>query len=84
MCNYNTIPGDTASAFNPSGIRLGTPAVTTRGMKEEQMVQIAEFINKVAENIDDDLVIEQVGKEVLLLCSQFRVPEHFIIPGKDI
>ena len=83
VANYNTVPGDTASAFNPSGIRMGTPAVTTRGMKEDQMEIIAHFINKVTTNIDNESVIEEVGKEVLLLCSQFRVPEHFIIPGKD-
>ncbi len=83
VTNYNTVPGDTAPAFNPSGIRLGTPAVTTRGMKEYQMELIAGFINKVADNIDNEAVIEEVGKEVLLLCSMFRVPEHFIIPGKE-
>jgi glycine/serine hydroxymethyltransferase len=52
-------------------------------MKEDQARQIAEFINKVAENIDNESVIEQVAKEVLLMCSQFPVPEHFIIPNKD-
>ncbi|MFH0975602.1 MAG: serine hydroxymethyltransferase [Spirochaetota bacterium] len=83
VTNYNTVPGDTATAFNPSGIRLGTPAVTTRGMKEDQMDFIAQFISKVADNVDNEKVIEEVGKEVLLLCSQFRVPEHFHIPGVD-
>ena len=79
VTNYNTIPNDPAPPFNPSGLRIGTPAVTTRGMKEEQAAQIAAFINKVAQNIDNESVIEEVGKEVLLLCSQFPVPEHFII-----
>jgi glycine hydroxymethyltransferase len=83
VANYNTVPGDNASAFNPSGLRVGTPAVTTRGMKEDQMDLIAQFINKIADNIDNESVIEETGKEVLLLCSKFRVPEHFIIPGKD-
>ncbi len=81
--NYNTVPGDTAPAFNPSGLRIGTPAVTTRGMKEDQMDIIAALINKVADNIDNESVIAEVGKEALLLCSQYRVPEHFIIAGKD-
>ena len=80
--NYNNIPGDTAPPGNPSGLRVGTPAVTTRGMKEEQMEQIADFINKVAVNIDNESAIEAVGRDVLLLCSQFPVPEHFILPGK--
>jgi glycine/serine hydroxymethyltransferase len=52
-------------------------------MKEEQARQIATFINKVAENIDNETAIEEVGKEVLLLCSQFTVPEHFIIPNNN-
>lgn len=83
VTNYNTIPGDPAPPFNPSGLRLGTPAITTRGMKESEARQIADFIHRVAENIDKESVIEEVGKEVLLLCSQFPVPEHFIIPSKN-
>ena len=71
------------SPANPSGLRMGTPSVTTRGMKEEQMHQIAGLINKVVDNIDNESVIETVGKEVLFLSSQFPVPEHFIIPNKD-
>jgi glycine hydroxymethyltransferase len=78
VTNYNTIPNDPAPPSNPSGIRIGTPAVTTRGMKEDQMDKIAEFINRVASNIDNESVIEEVSKEALLLCSQFPVPEHFI------
>jgi len=83
VTNYNTVPDDPAPPFNPSGLRIGTPAPTTRGMKQAEMEQIAYLINKVTENIDDDAVIEDVGKEVLLLCSQFPVPDHFIIPPKN-
>jgi glycine hydroxymethyltransferase len=83
VTNYNTIPGDPAPPKSPNGLRIGTPAITTRGFKQEQAKQIAGFINKVAENIDDESVIEEVGKEVLLLCSQFPVPDHFIIPNKN-
>ncbi|MHC4647851.1 MAG: serine hydroxymethyltransferase [Planctomycetota bacterium] len=83
VTNYNTIPNDPAPPANPSGLRLGTPAMTTRGMKEEQAEQIAGFINRVVDNIENESVIEQVGKEALLLCSQFSVPEHFIIPNKS-
>jgi len=83
VTNYNTVPGDTAPPFNPSGLRLGTPAITTRGMKESEAQQIAAFIHRVAENIDKESMIEEVGKEVLLLCSQFPVPEHFIIPSRN-
>jgi glycine hydroxymethyltransferase len=83
VTNYNTIPGDPAPPMNPNGLRIGTPAITTRGFKQGQAKQIADFIKTVAENIDNESVIEQVGKEVLLLCSQFPVPEHFIIPNNN-
>ena len=83
VTNYNTVPGDTAPPLNPSGLRLGTPAITTRGMKEPEAQQIAAFIHRVAENIDKESVIEEVSKEALLLCSQFPVPEHFIIPNRN-
>lgn len=83
VTNHNTVPGDPAPPFNPSGLRLGTPAITTRGMKEAEAEQIATFIHAVAENIDNDAGIEEIGKEVLLLCSRFPVPEHFIIPPKN-
>ncbi len=83
VTNYNTIPNDPAPPMNPSGIRLGTPALTTRGMKEEQAIQVADYINTVVENLDNEVKIETVGKEVLMMCSQFPVPEHFIIPNND-
>ncbi|MDT8300410.1 MAG: serine hydroxymethyltransferase [Sedimentisphaerales bacterium] len=83
VTNYNTVPGDPAPPSNPSGLRIGTPAITTRGMREPEAEQIAAFINKVAENIDNETIIEEIEKEVLLLCSQFPVPEHFIIPNKN-
>jgi glycine hydroxymethyltransferase len=83
VTNYNTTPSNPTHPANPTGLRLGTPAITTRGMKEEQARLIASFINKVTENIDNESVIEEVAKEVLLLSSQFPVPEHFIIPNKN-
>jgi glycine hydroxymethyltransferase len=83
VTNYNTTPLDPAHPANPTGLRIGTPAITTRGMKEEHAEQIAGFINKVVENVDNESAIKEVGKEVLLLSSQFPVPEHFIIPNKN-
>jgi len=83
VTNCNAIPDDPAPPLNPSGLRIGTPAITTRGMKEPQMEQIAYFINQVAKNIDDESVIEQVQRQALLLCSRFPVPEHFIIPNTE-
>jgi len=74
VTNYNTTPTDPAHPANPTGLRIGTPAVTTRGMKEDQARFIADLINRVVENIDNESEIEAVAKEVLLLCSQFPVP----------
>ncbi len=79
VANYNSIPNDPAPPMNPSGVRMGTPAMTTRGMKEEQAIQVADFIHTVIENLDNEAKIEKVADEVLMLCSQFPVPEHFII-----
>jgi len=52
-------------------------------MKEPEAEQIAGLINGVVENIDDESAIEQIGREALLLCSRFPVPEHFIIPSRN-
>jgi len=82
VTNYNTIPNDPAPPFNPSGLRVGTPAVTTRGMKEEEIDRIAMAFKTVAENIGNETVLEQVRKDMLLLCSHFPVPDHFIGPEK--
>jgi glycine hydroxymethyltransferase len=65
--NRNTIPGD-ASPFKPSGLRMGTPAVTTRGMKEKEMEQIADLIYRAL------VRKEHVGKEILTLCKKFPLP----------
>ncbi len=83
VTNFNVVPGDDSSPLNPNGLRLGTPAVTTRGMKEHEMAHIAELIDRVAKNIDRESVIEDVGREVLLLCSRFPVPDHFVMPAEQ-
>lgn len=80
VTNFNSVPGDDASPLNPNGLRIGTPAMTTRGMKEEQMDQIAGFIRTIADNIENESVIAKVSREVMLLTSCFPVPEHFIDP----
>lgn len=72
--NKNTIPGEPRTPFDPSGIRLGTPAVTTRGMMESEMELIAEWMDKVISNIDDTDLHEQIKEEVKDLCLQFPVP----------
>ena len=70
-CNKNSIPNDPEKPFITSGIRLGTPAITARGMKEDEAVQIAEMIIKVLENVNDDEKIAEVKNEVLKLVEKF-------------
>jgi glycine hydroxymethyltransferase len=70
--NKNTIPFDTASPFKPNGIRLGTPAVTTLGLKEQDMDIIAEFIYKVVKNISNQSELEQIKLAVIQFISQFN------------
>lgn len=69
--NKNTIPFETLSPFVTSGIRIGTPAVTTRGFREEEMKKIAYFINYVIEHRDEDLT--SVQKQVRELCSNYPI-----------
>jgi len=71
--NKNAVPNDPESPFVTSGIRVGTPAPTTRGFKEDQMREIAALMCDVMENIDDDSVITDVRQKVSLLCSRFPV-----------
>ncbi len=75
--NKNTIPYEPASPFNPSGIRLGTPAVTTRGMKESEMKEIAKGIATVINNYQDEKMLEKVKRDILELCNQFPLYPEF-------
>ena len=70
-CNKNAIPNDPEKPFITSGVRLGTPAITARGMKEDEAVKIAEMIIKVLENVNDDEKIAEVKNEVLKLTEKF-------------
>ncbi|MCB4204707.1 serine hydroxymethyltransferase [Deferribacterales bacterium Es71-Z0220] len=69
--NKNTIPFETRSPFVTSGIRIGTPALTTRGMKEQEMNLVGEYIADVLDNINNESVITDTKKKVLELCSKF-------------
>ncbi|NLM98335.1 MAG: serine hydroxymethyltransferase [Halanaerobiaceae bacterium] len=69
--NKNTIPFETKSPFVTSGIRIGTPAVTTRGMKEEEMKLIARYITETIDNIDNDDKLLEIREEVYQLTSSF-------------
>ncbi len=73
-CNKNMVPFDTRSPFDPSGIRMGTPAITTRGMKEDQMKILAGWIDEVVSNASDASVQSKVQGEVKELCKGFPVP----------
>ncbi len=69
--NKNKVPFDERSPFVTSGIRIGTPAVTTRGMKEGEMVKIGELISEVLHNLNNESIKDGVKKEVRLLCDKF-------------
>jgi glycine hydroxymethyltransferase len=74
VVNKNTIPFDTESPFKTSGIRIGTASVTTRGMKESEMIKIGTWIADVLDNIADTAVQERVKREAAELVASFPVP----------
>jgi glycine hydroxymethyltransferase len=69
--NKNMVPYDDKSAFVTSGIRVGVPAITTRGMKEEHMITVVNFIDKTLMNADDETVLASIAKEVKAFMQQF-------------
>ncbi|MEX2517214.1 MAG: serine hydroxymethyltransferase [Gammaproteobacteria bacterium] len=71
--NKNAVPNDPQSPFVTSGIRIGTPAITTRGFKEAECIQVAEWICQVIDNVNDEKTIDRVKGEVLELCGRFPV-----------
>jgi glycine hydroxymethyltransferase len=73
-CNYNTVPDDPRKPFDPSGLRLGTAAVTSRGMKESEMHVIADYFNRVAENVESPDALDAIAAEVRAFCAAFPAP----------
>ena len=72
--NKNSIPNDTLPPFRPSGIRLGTPAITTRGLKEKDMVLVAEWMHQAIKSHNDAKKLNSLGQEVKEYCLQFPLP----------
>ncbi|WP_321370911.1 serine hydroxymethyltransferase [uncultured Desulfuromusa sp.] len=74
--NKNAVPFDTRSPFVTSGIRVGTPATTTRGLKEAEMLQVAEWIDRALQNMDDGAELAAIRAEVKELCLRFPLYAH--------
>jgi glycine hydroxymethyltransferase len=74
--NKNTVPNDPRSPFVTSGVRVGTPAVTSRGMKEAEMDLVADLIRRALEHVGDDGALARIGDEVRALCERFPVYRH--------
>ncbi len=72
--NKNMIPDDTRSPFDPSGIRLGTPALTTRGMKENEMRKVAAWVDEAIRNFTNEEKLAEIRTEVKALAAQFPLP----------
>jgi glycine hydroxymethyltransferase len=74
VCNYNTVPYDPRKPFSPSGLRLGTPAVTSRGMGESEMRQVARWIDRAIASADDEAALARINGEVTEMCRGFPAP----------
>jgi glycine hydroxymethyltransferase len=72
--NKNVIPDDPLPPFRPSGIRFGTPAITTRGLKEDHMVQVAEWMHQAIKNRANEQKLNMLSKEVKEFALQFPLP----------
>lgn len=73
-CNYNTVPFDPRKPFDPSGLRLGTPSVTSRGMTEAEMPAIAEWIVRAMDSADDDGELARIRAEIAEFCERYPAP----------
>ena len=71
--NKNTVPNDPQSPFVTSGIRLGTPAVTTRGFKEDEIIQISNWICDIVLDLNNEQKIEEIKNKALSLCKEYPV-----------
>ncbi len=74
VANYNSVPFDPRKPFDPSGLRIGTPAVTSRGMGTAEMVKLAEWVDRVVQKHGDEATLTAVANEVRELCNHFPAP----------
>ena len=72
--NKNTVPFDTRPPYDPSGIRLGTPALTTRGMKQAEMLQVADWISDAIDHYSDEKYLEKLHKTITAFTKDFPLP----------
>ena len=76
--NKNSIADDTRKPMDPSGIRFGTPAITTRGFREAECTQVAELMVTAMKNKDDEKKLSSIREEIRTLCKKFPIPESFV------
>jgi glycine hydroxymethyltransferase len=74
VLNYNAVPFDPRKPFDPSGVRIGTPSVTSRGMDRDVMLRIAEWIDRVTQKPGDEPGLAKIAQEVKELCAQYPAP----------
>lgn len=72
--NKNTVPNDPRKPWDPSGVRIGTPAITTRGMKEKEMIQLAKYIDEILKNHSNEKIIQKVKEEIKEFTKEFPIP----------
>ena len=76
--NKNTIADDTRKPMDPSGIRFGTPAITTRGFREKDCARVAELMLEALKNRSDEKKLKTIQEEIKTMCKKHPVPEKFV------
>ena len=76
--NKNTIADDTRKPMDPSGIRFGTPAITTRGFKEAESARVAELMIETLRQKDDTKKLGEIREEIRTLCQRLPIPDSFV------